>query len=478
MNKSLNEYYCCLEQHIPLRLKGPLSGERGYFRLDNNILYGQVCGTETAVSPDNAEDVSSDCVLDAGIVHLPFDATEVLNNLRYEMYTSSSVDWHPASSIVGRSYYFLRPLLPVGIRRHLQKFRLNGWRRLRFPHWPVDRTVDNVMEYLLLLSLRASNEQEIPFIWFWPNGASSCAIMTHDVETTAGRDFCSTLMDINDEFRIKASFQVVPEVRYGVPESYLEGIRGRGFEVNVQDLNHDGHLFRSQKEFLARVVKINEYRRQFKAEGFRSAVLYRRQEWYGALDFSYDMSVPNVAHLDPQRGGCCTVMPYFVGNMVELPVTTTQDYSLFHILESHSIEQWKQQVELIMAKHGLISFIIHPDYIINREERATYEMLLAYLEGLKTERNVWMPLPRDAASWWRQRSKMRLIEVNGTWQIQGEGSERARIAFASEKNGKIVYSFESTTQSSKSSDVSSQSGLKYIRPHAVCPGKLLTSLDD
>jgi len=444
MNKSLCEYYCCPEQHIPLRLKGSLSQESGYFRFENDILYGKIGGAETAANPDNAQDVSSECVIDAGTVHLPFDATEVLNNLRYEMYTSSFGDWHPASSLVGRGYYFIRPLLPVNVRRHLQKFRLNGWRHLRFPHWPVDRTVDNVMEHLLRLSLRASNREEIPFIWFWPNGATGCAIMTHDVETTAGRDFCSTLMDINDRFDIKGSFQVVPEVRYDVPESYLEEIRSRDFEVNVQDLNHDGHLFRTKKEFLARVVKINEYRRQFQADGFRSAVLYRRQEWYDALDFSYDMSVPNVAHLDPQRGGCCTVMPYFVGNMVELPVTTTQDYSLFHILETHSIELWQQQIELIMAKHGLMNFIIHPDYIIDRADRATYEMLLAYLKGLKDERNVWMPLPRDAASWWKQRSKMRLVEFNGTWQVEGEGKERARIAYASEKDGHLVYSLQTS----------------------------------
>lgn len=464
MNKSLSEYYCCPEQHIPLHLKGPLSEESGYFRFENHILYGQACVASLAASPNFAQDISANCVLDAGTVQLPFDATEVLNNLRHETYTSSSGDWHPASSLVGRGYYFLRPLLPVSVRRHLQKFRLNGWRHLTFPHWPVDCTVDDVMEHLLLLSLRASHQQEIPFIWFWPNGASSCTIMTHDVETMAGRDFCSTLMDINDAFDIKASFQVVPEVRYDVPESYLVGIRSRGFEVNVQDLNHDGHLFRTKKEFLTRAVKINAYRNQFKAEGFRSAVLYRRQEWYDALDFSYDMSVPNVAHLDPQRGGCCTVMPYFVGNMVELPVTTTQDYSLFHILEEHSIALWKQQTELIMAKHGLISFIIHPDYIIDREERVTYEMLLKYLQGLKGERNVWMPLPRDAAFWWKQRSKMRVIEVDGTWQIEGDGSERARIAYAREKDGKIVYSFQPSNGILESSNVSSQKELMKTVP--------------
>ena len=443
MNNALCQYYCCPEQQTPLPLSGPLSGESGYFKFGHNVLYGRLHGAETGNTPGHSmRDMTSECSERAGTVYLPFDATEAVNNLRYEAYTDSSAGWHPASTLLGRAYYFLRPVLPVGLRRHLQKFRLNGWRHLRFPHWPVDRTVDNVMERLLLLSLRASKQTEIPFIWFWPNGATSCAIMTHDVETTAGRDFCTSLMDIDDEFGIKASFQVVPESRYEVPESYLESIRNRGFEVNVQDLNHDGHLFRSKKEFLARAVKINEYRTKFKAEGFRSAILYRRQEWFDTLDFSYDTSVPNVAHLDPQRGGCCTVMPYFVGNLVELPVTTTQDYSLFHILGEHSIELWKQQIELILAKYGLINFIIHPDYIIDQEERATYEALLAYLKELRAQRNLWMPLPRDAASWWRERSKMRLVAVNGEWKIEGEGSERALIAYAHEKDGELVYSFQ------------------------------------
>ena len=87
-----------------------------------------------------------------------------------------------------------------------------------------------MVERLLLLSLKAQQRESIPFIWFWPEGAPSCAIMTHDVETTAGKDFCSTLMDIDDRFGIKSSFQVVPEERYEVPREYLDSITRRGFE--------------------------------------------------------------------------------------------------------------------------------------------------------------------------------------------------------------------------------------------------------
>ena len=252
-----------------------------------------------------------------------------------------------------------------------------NWDRLPFPRWPVDRTVDQLFEQTMLLSLQAQSIDQIPFIWFWPEGATSCAIMTHDVETASGVRSCSYLMDMEDAFGIKGSFQIIPEQRYEVTDDFLNSIRQRGFEVVVHDLNHDGQLFRDKDQFLQRAAKINSYKERFGASGFRAAVLYRRQLWFDALDFSYDMSVPNVAHLDPQRGGCCTVMPYFVGKILELPVTTTQDYTLFNILNDYSIDLWKKQIDLIMEKHGLISFIVHPDYVNGPRERAVYETLLA-----------------------------------------------------------------------------------------------------
>ena len=269
--------------------------------------------------------------------------------------------------------------------------------------------------------------------------------MTHDVESTLGRDACTALMDLDDSFGIKASFQVVPEERYGVSAEFLHGIRKRGFEVAVHDLNHDGHLYRDRKQFLERAAKINEYGKQWDTDGFRAGVLYRKQVWYDALDFAYDMSVPNVAHLDPQRGGCCTVMPYFIGDILELPVTTTQDYSLFNILNDYSIDLWKQQIDLIMQKHGLMSFIIHPDYVISTRERAVYEQLLNYLAGLRSEKGVWFSTPSEVNRWWRQRDQMVLVHDQDRWQIKGEGSERACIAYASERYGQLTLSFEAAS---------------------------------
>ena len=157
------------------------------------------------------------------------------------------------------------------------------------------------------------------------------------------------------------------------------------------------------------------------------------------------ISVPNVAHLDPQRGGCCTVTPYFIGKVLELPVTATQDYTLFHILKDHSIDLWKKQSELIMEKHGLLSFIVHPDYITTRTERETYEALLGYLRQLREENNVWIATPREVNRWWRQRAQMNLVESSDGWRIDGDGKERAQIAYASEEDGNLKVTFEASS---------------------------------
>jgi hypothetical protein len=443
MKNSLSQYYKCADRYGDFALTGALSKNNGYFRFGENTLYGQYCGAQPGADPAKPlRDALQDVHSEEGTVCLPFDVSQVVDGLRLEKYAKN--DLRNRNSALASLYYFVRPLLPVVVRKHLQKIRLRGWEGIPFPHWPVDRTVDSFLEQVLLLSMRAQNLKQIPFIWFWPEGASSCALMTHDVETSLGVDHCSMLMDINDSFGIKASFQVIPEERYQVTPAFLQSLRDRGFEVVVHDLNHDGHLFRDRKRFVERAAKINAYGTEFRASGFRAGVLYRNQLWYDLLDFEYDMSVPNVAHLDPQRGGCCTVMPYFVGKVLEIPVTTTQDYTLFHILNDYSTTLWERQIELIMEKHGLITFVIHPDYLTSGRAKNTYEGLLSHLSQLRAENNLWVTTPGEVNTWWRQRSEMELVEEDGQVRIEGVGKERASIAYATEQDGRLVLSVAAT----------------------------------
>jgi len=416
-------------------------------------------------------DASRHITTDGSSIHLPFNPEQVVDNLRRERYspTWTGVKVLPAKNTLREIYYRLRPLLGVSVRRHFQKLYFGGWDNVPFPNWPVDTTVENIFEQLLTLSMRSTGITRLPFIWFWPEGSPSCTMVTHDVETTAGLDFCSQLMDLNDSFGIKSSFQIIPEKRYAVAQSALEDIWARGFEVNVHDLNHDGRLMNDLDQFCRRVKHINAYGRQFRAQGFRSAIMYRNTDWYDALDFAYDMSIPNVAHLDPQQGGCCTVLPFFIGRVLELPLTTIQDYSLFNILNDYSIRLWKEQISLIRRKSGLISFIVHPDYIISPAARRVYCELLCHLFELRSQGGTWIALPGEIAAWWRQRSELSLVQEGGSWHIHGEGNERARIAYAVLDDDRISYELAPVTAAAKPRPTGLSSGHESQKEEVISP---------
>ena len=446
----LSGHYRCPDDFARFSVTRDLSLALGYFQFGSGtVCYGQCSSGVAPILPArNLQDAYQHVSTHAETVLLPFDPVQVVNNLRLERYTDKSASrsgLRTTRGLVRSLYYSARPFMSVAVRKHLQSLYLRGWEKIPFPSWPVDRTVENILEQLLLLAMKSRNLDRLPFIWFWPDGNRSCAMLTHDVETRAGLDFCPQLMDLNDSFGIKSSFQLVPEERYSFSRRFLDNMRERGFEVNVHDLNHDGHLFAERAEFLRRAERIKRYAQEYGALGFRSAVLYRNADWCDALDFSYDMSMPNVAHLDPQRGGCCTVFPFFIGRTLELPVTTTQDYSLFYILKDYSIRLWKQQIALIGAKHGLISFIVHPDYVIESAAQRVYVELLDYLSGLRARREICIALPGEIAAWWKLRSEMTLVQSGGSWTIVGKGSERARVAYAVRVEDKLVYEMETVS---------------------------------
>lgn len=441
---SLLDHFRCPDDLGQLRGPERPIGPAQFFQLGPEItLFGHLTS-----GFDRFENLSVD-VLRAvkfgnGNCRLPFDPDEVINNLLFEHYPGAG---QPAGAgpvwrrMASGAYYAVRPMMPVGVRKHLQRSVVGRSRQAaaHFPSWPIDATVERTLDQLLLLAMRARGVERMPFIWFWPDGYSSAVTMTHDVETEAGRDFASTLMDLDERYGIRASFQVIPERRYTVPEAWRAEIRRRGFEINVHDLNHDGRLFSNKEEFLRRAERINAYGREWGARGFRSGVLYRNLDWFGALRFDYDMSLPNGGHFHPQAGGCCAVRPYFIGDMVELPGTAAQDYILFQILNDYSTQVWEQQLDAITATHGLMCFSIHPDYLIPPRARGVFERLGEILAEERRRGARWFALPGEISQWWRQRHAMRLRAEDGGWRIEGAGAERARIAYAELHDGRLRY---------------------------------------
>jgi hypothetical protein len=442
--EALSEFYRVPEAMLGHVKVSDSSPGAGFFRFGPTLIcYGRsASGVSQNVEDSLLYDASIAARFEGNGICLPFDPVQVIDNLRREQYMEALTPGRESfvtQEWVHKIYYLVRKLLPVGIRRHLQRAYFSDWQRRPFPSWPVDFTVDTLHEEFLRLSMIAAGIRRIPFIWFWPEGAPSSLIMTHDVETRAGLDFTSQLMDLDDSYGIKASFQVIPEDRYKVSDEYVQGIRKRGFEFNIHDLNHDGNLYRKREEFLRRAGKINSYGHKYNAKGFRAGAMYRALDWYDAYEFSYDMSLSSVSHLEPKRGGCCTVFPFFIGKILELPLTTSQDYSVFHILGDYSIDLWKSQLALIRQRNGLISFIAHPDYLKSRRARNVYETLLDHLRQMIARERIWAALPGEVDQWWRARRQMSLRQAGSSWKVEGPQAERARVAFAVLEGDRLVY---------------------------------------
>ena len=68
------------------------------------------------------------------------------------------------------------------------------------------------------------------------------------------------------------------------------------------------------------------------------------------LGFDYDSSYSDTDPYEPQPGGCCSYLPYFNENMVELPITLPQDHTLFSILQRPDADVWIGKADFLRER--------------------------------------------------------------------------------------------------------------------------------
>jgi hypothetical protein len=212
----------------------------------------------------------------------------------------------------------------------------------------------------------------------------------------------------------------------------FDEVRAAGCEIGLHGILHDGKLFSDRATFEANLPKIAHYVKEWDVAGFRSPATGRNAAWMHELPVHYDSSFPDSDPFEPQSGGCCSIMPFFFGDVVELPITLTQDHTMFEILRSPGIELWRRKAEWLKANHGLVNIIVHPDYVVEPRNLDRYEEFLAYLAE---HDDGWHALPRDLAHWWRERDGL-TIDADG--HVAGSTTFAATVAYASERDGRVV----------------------------------------
>jgi hypothetical protein len=164
---------------------------------------------------------------------------------------------------------------------------------------------------------------------------------------------------------------------------------------------------------------------RWRASGFRSPATHRVWSWMPQLGFDYDSSYPDTDPFEPQSGGCCSWLPYFNHDLVELPITLPQDHTLFFILRKADERAWISKTEFLRSRHGMALLITHPDYMLEPRLVHAYRR---FLEAFQSDANVWKALPREVSAWWRRRAASSLEWTGQDWRIVGPAATDGSIA--------------------------------------------------
>ena len=299
-----------------------------------------------------------------------------------------------------RAYYALKKLIPRGMQLAARRALVRAQGVPAFPAWPSDSSVSRLLHFYAGCALRAAGLDEGAFTWFWPPGQHAALVLTHDVEGDDGIRLALELADLEEAHGFRSSFNF--GAWYDVDPGVLNELRSRGFEIGMHGLTHDRQLFASREGFQERLPGLRELARELDAVGFRSPATHRVFEWLAELPVDYDCTIPNSDPYEPQPGGCCSIWPYFIGPVVELPYTLPQDHTVLTLLRHRSPALWLEQAAGIAQSYGLIQCVSHPDpgYLGDADKRAVYA---EFLQGIATQSGVWRALPREVSAWWRQR---------------------------------------------------------------------------
>lgn len=336
------------------------------------------------------------------------------------------------------AYYALKPLLPRRLTIAMRRRYARRQMRTEFPRWPIEPLLVDRRRRALRAELERRGGAPLPTIANWPEGKRFAAILTHDVEGPAGVANVRKVIELERRHGFVSSWNFVAEW-YPIPAGLLDEVRAAGCEVGLHAIKHDCKLFESRARFESELPAIHRYLSAWGADGFRSPATHRNPDWMPELGARYDTSFPDTDPFEPQPGGCCSILPFFLGEMVELPITLVQDHTLWEILRQDSIDYWTTKSDWIVENGGLINPIVHPDYLDTPARLRMYEEFLEYLAA---QRDGWFALPREVAAWWRTRDGLRCVEDDGETRIEGEGADRARLVWVRGEGEELRHELE------------------------------------
>lgn len=298
--------------------------------------------------------------------------------------------------------------IPVNFRVALAK-RLYASRRLAleknsFPDWPIDKSIE-VLRYLQAPTEPASRES------IWPQGKRFAFAVSHDLESKEGFKDLEYLLNLDMDYGFRGCWNVVAELIQGYPEK-IKILQNANCEIGCHGYNHDNRLaFLPEEQMRARLQDCARYSSKYQIRGFRSPSLLRTLRLMRQLAdyFDFDSSYPDTDRFSEtgQVNGCCTIRPFFINGIVELPITLPMDSSMLFMgyNDEQMLEIWLKKLNWIKQRQGLalINIHCHRPFSLNTKVYAAYARLL---EIVAKDSECWRTSLKDIAAHWRSCNKI------------------------------------------------------------------------
>jgi hypothetical protein len=393
---------------------------------------GQGWHRTDAITNERGRRVASVWADTEGSVFLPFDPGEVMHNLWSERYATIG---HAAVTrrlrgLMVRAYYLVRPMLPRQLQLRMRRAFARRQATPTFPAWPIEHGLHDLYRWLFATVTTVAGAP-VPWLDTWPDGKAWAFVLTHDVETDVGFADIELLRAAERSHACRSSWNLVGE-RYIADPATVRGLHEEGCEIGVHGLRHDGRDLASRRLLQERLPAMRRHAARWGAVGFRSPATQRSWDLMPLLGFDYDTSYTDTDPYEPQPGGCCTYLPFFNRELVELPITLPQDHTLFEVLQHDDGRLWIEKTREIRDRGGMVLVLAHPDYARDGRLAAAWLGLLAEFANDDT---VWQALPREVADWWRRRASSVLAHDDDGWMVVGPAADRGRICFTVPNSG-------------------------------------------
>lgn len=280
----------------------------------------------------------------------------------------------------------LGPVIPPGMRKLAKQitYRLFKNSEESFPSWPIERSVELLRHIVSQVALEKRDS-------LWPAGKTFALAFSHDIDSLGGFANIDKIHKTEERYGVKSTWFVVGD-QIEKREDALKSLLKSGHELGLHGARHD-HLYSSSDSGMIRMV-LNKYKdiiARFGMKGFRSPYLGRSAGLFEALQnfFEYDSSVPDTALLspDPFVKGSCTVLPYKLGKLIEIPITLPLDSALLFLgyKEDDIFNVWKKKTEWVKGVGGVAVLNTHAEshFLNAKGMMRAYERFVEWAVGNK-----------------------------------------------------------------------------------------------